>query len=84
MSERPLDQVLVTAVEDFEPERPNRAPWHQPTKPTPQVASTGNVVTVPLVVADRVHLRNVDRASDERDELEPVDWTPLGWGVTPT
>ena len=83
MSERPLDQVLVTAVEDFEPERPDRAPWHRSTLRHVEHAYTGNVVTVPLVVADRVHLGNVDRASDERDDLEWFDSTPAGWGVAP-
>lgn len=81
MSDRPLDQVLVTALDDFVPERPNRAPWHRSTLHHVEHAHTSNVVTVPLVVADRVHLRNVARASDERDELEPFDWTPAGWGM---
>ena len=49
MTERPLDQVLATALDDFEPERPNRAPWHRSTVRGVQHAYTGNVVTVSLV-----------------------------------
>jgi hypothetical protein len=81
--ERPLGQVLATAWDDFAPERPNRAPWHQPTLRGYELAATGNVIEVPLLVADRVQLGNLGVPSDYRDELEPFDWTPAGWGVTP-
>jgi hypothetical protein len=48
-----------------------------------EVASTGNVVTVPLIIADRVHIHGIDTAARYQDDLEPHDWTPAGWGVTP-
>lgn len=83
MSE-PLDQVLARAlVEDFVPEHPNRAPWHQPTLRGVELAYTGNVAVVRLDCADRAELHGLDRPSWERDDLEPTDWTPIGWGVAP-
>jgi hypothetical protein len=78
--ERPLGQVLATAWDDFVPQRPNRPPWHQPTLREVQVAYTGNIVIVPLEVADRVQLHNLGAPSDYRDDLEFFDWTPAGWG----
>ncbi|MGZ4185012.1 MAG: hypothetical protein ACXVSF_06465 [Solirubrobacteraceae bacterium] len=83
---RPLDQVLAQSLDDFTPQAPNRAPWARMDASPCEHASTGNVVTVPLIVADRVHLRNLDRPSYEQDweTGEPTDWTPLGWGVSAT
>ena len=78
---RPLDQVLGRAVEDFTPERPGHPPWHQPTLDRVELASTGNLVTVPLRKADRVRVYGLGRPSWEQDDLEPFDWTPAGWGV---
>lgn len=81
MSE-PLDRVLTRAWGDFTPKRPGRAPWHRPSHRPVKVAYTGNLITVPLEVADRVQLRGLDRPSWLRDDLEPFDWTPAGWGVS--
>jgi hypothetical protein len=82
MSE-PLDRVLTRYGGEFVPEHPERAPWHQPTIRTVEVAVTDNRATVDLAIADRVHLRGLDRPTFERDDLEPFDWTPAGWGVAP-
>jgi hypothetical protein len=39
-------------------------------------------VTVPLMVADRVHLHYLEEPSWDRDDLEPRDWMRSpGWGV---
>jgi hypothetical protein len=81
---RPLDQVLAHAWGDFTPEHPGRAPWLQPMRGRVELAYTGNVVTVPLGVADRVCLHGLDRPSWSQDELEPTDWMPVGWGVAPS
>jgi hypothetical protein len=81
MSERPLSDVLRTAIPDFTPEHPQRAPWQREQLDHVEHAYTGNIIIVPLKIADRVHLRGLDRPSDERDDLEPSDWTPAGWGV---
>jgi hypothetical protein len=83
MSERPLGEVLRTAIPDYEPEHPERAPWQREQLDRVQHAYTGNVVVVNLKLADRVHLRGLDRPSYEQDWLEPSDWTPAGWGVAP-
>lgn len=81
--ERPLGEVLSRrSPDDFEPQTPDRAPWHRETLDYVEHATTGNVVTVPLVVADRVTLHGLDRPSDDRDDLEPGDWHPVTWGVT--
>ena len=77
----PLDQVIATNPGGFVPESPDRHPWHQPTLGPVQVASTGNVITVPFRVADRAHVHGLGRPSWEQDFLEPFDWTPAGWGV---
>ena len=79
---RPLDQVLARAWGDFVPARPDRPPWHQPRALAVDHAYTGNVVTVPLVIADRVQLHGLDRPSYNQDWLEPQDWFPVGWGVS--
>jgi hypothetical protein len=81
---RPLDQVLTHARGDFLPARPDRPPWWQPRSVIDEVAYTGNLVTAPLQVADRVHLHRLDRPSYEQDWLEPLDWFPAGWGVGST
>jgi hypothetical protein len=49
-----------------------------------EVASTGNVCVIPLGLADKVKISGIDNAPRWRDDLEPHDWTPAGWGVTPT
>lgn len=79
---QPLDQVLLTNPQDFTPEHPRRAPWHQPTLRRVEVAHTGNFAVVNLRKADRAQLRGLDRPSWDRDHLEPFDWTPAGWGVS--
>ena len=77
---RPLDQVLAHAWGDFVPERPSRPPWHQPTLGYAEHAYTGNLVTVPLQVADRVKLIGLDRPSwDWGENFE--DHTLASWGV---
>jgi hypothetical protein len=81
---QPLGEVLATAWDDFTPEHPRRAPWHQPTLRGVEVAYTGNVVVVPLHEADTAKLQRLDRPSDERDWLEPGDWMAgPGWGMPP-
>lgn len=83
--ERPLGEVLARRwLDDFTPRRPDRAPWHQGTLAHVEHTTTGNVVTVPLIVADRVTLHGLDRPSDERDDTEPGDWHPVTWGVSPS
>jgi hypothetical protein len=80
--ERPLSEVLVRTPGDFTPAHPSRAPWHQPTLRGFELASTGNLAEVPLVVADRVHLQGLEAPSWDRDDLEPTDWMRgPGWGV---
>jgi hypothetical protein len=81
-AERPLGQVLTRAMYDFVPRRPRRAPWVQPSGRHVDIAQTGNVVTVPLVIADRVHVSGLGGPVIWRDDLEPSDWTPAAWGVT--
>lgn len=78
-----LDQVLAYPWGDFVPEHPGRAPWWQPRLYPVQPAYTGNIVTVPLVRADRAELHDLDRPSHEQDWLEPTDWMPVGWAVAP-
>jgi hypothetical protein len=75
----PLYRVLRRTWGDFTPERPRRSPWLQPTLRSVEVATTGNVVTVPLAVADRAQLRNLSRPTRVRDDLEPTDWMAVGW-----
>jgi hypothetical protein len=83
--ERPLSDVLLRTPIDFTPAHPDRRPWHQPTLRSVELASTGIVATVPLAIADRVHLHGLDQPSWERDWLEPTDWMRgPGWGVGPT
>jgi hypothetical protein len=83
--ERPLDQVLSRrSFADFEPQRPGRAPWRQPTLDHVELAYTGNTHVVPLVIADRVHLHGVGLPTWEQDDLEPGDWHPITWGVSPS
>jgi hypothetical protein len=82
--ERPLGDVLARALGDFTPEHPNRPPWHRPTLRGVEVAYTGNVAVVRLDRADRVELHGLDWPSDERDELEPTDWMPVGWAAAPS
>lgn len=83
MSERPLGDVLLRAIPDFVPEHPRRAPWQREQLDRLEHAYTGNVATVNLAVADRMHLRGLGRPSWEQDWLEPSDWTRAGWGVAP-
>jgi hypothetical protein len=81
-TERPLADVLHTTPGDFTPAHPNRPPWHQPTLREVELVSTGNIVTVPLVLADRVRLHGLEAPSWDRDDLEPTDWMRgPGWGV---
>lgn len=79
----PLDQVLLTTSGGFVPERPRRAPWHQPTLRRVEHAYTGNVAVVPLKFADRVQLHGLGRLSRDRDDLEPTDWMAVGWAIAP-
>jgi hypothetical protein len=80
--ERPLADVLHRTPIDFTPAHPERRPWHQPTLRGVELASTGNVASVPLAIADRVHLHGLDAPSWDRDWLEPTDWMRgPGWGV---
>lgn len=74
-----LDQVLSRRWADFTPRHPERAPWVQSEVDRIELASTGNVAAVPLVVADRVTLHGLDRPSWHQDSLEPGDWTRAGW-----
>jgi hypothetical protein len=81
--ERPLADVLKRFREgEFEPALPERRPWHQHTLDSVELVCTGNLVEVPLEVADRVSLRGLKRPTWERDYLEPWDWKRgPGWGV---
>jgi hypothetical protein len=81
--ERPLGGVLKRALDiEFTPAHPEREPWHQHTLDSVELVCTGNLVEVPLKVADRVSLRGLKRATWERDYLEPWDWKRgPGWGV---
>lgn len=79
LSERPLGDVLTHAWGDFYPELPDRPPWRRMRLREIEVASTGNVAEVPVVIADRVVLHELAAPSDYRDDLEPTDWTPAGW-----
>jgi hypothetical protein len=81
--ERPLGDVLKRFREgEFFPAQPEDAPWHQHTLPTVELVCTGNLVEVPLEIADRVTLIGLKRATWERDYLEPGDWRKgPGWGV---
>ena len=81
-ADRPLGEVLARSLGDFTPQHPNRAPWHRPTLRYVEVAITDNRAVVPLAIADRVQLRGLDRPTGWRDDLEPLDWTPAGWGVS--
>lgn len=81
--ERPLGDVLARAMDDFTPQRPDRPPWHQPTLTHVEHAYTGTVLTVPLIIADRVHLHGVGRPTDWQDDTELADWLPITWGVPP-
>jgi hypothetical protein len=74
--ERPLGDVLKRALDiEFTPAHPEREPpWHQHTLGTVELVCTGNLVEVPLEVADRVSLRGLKRPTWERDFLEPGDW----------
>jgi hypothetical protein len=36
---------------------------------------------VPLAIADRPRLCGLAEPSWERDDLEPFDWMPAGWGA---
>lgn len=79
----PLDQVIATNPGGFAPRNPSRPPWLQP-KPVPyELACTGNVATVPLIVADRAHLHGLDQPSWEQPWECPEDWTRQSWGVAP-
>jgi hypothetical protein len=82
-TERPLAEGLAHAWGDYFPQRPGRAPWTRSQLRHVQFARTGNVVTVPLIIADRVRLHGLDCALWEQDDLEPGDWMPIGWGVSP-
>jgi hypothetical protein len=82
--ERPLGEVLAHAWGDFTPEHPQRAPWHQLSLDGVDVAITDNRVTVPLACAHRAQLHRLERPTYVRDDLEPLDWTPAGWGVSPS
>jgi hypothetical protein len=83
--ERPLSDVLHRAFDlEFTPEHPELAPWHQRTFDTVTLVCTGNLVEVPLEIADRVTLRGLNRPTWERDFFEPGDWRKgPGWGVGP-
>jgi hypothetical protein len=81
MSE-PIDKLLArTSAEDFTPEHPNRPPWAR-GKVSAEYASTGDVLTVPLGVADRVSLRGLGSLEREMPE-DYEDMTPESWGVGP-
>jgi len=47
-------------------------------------AVTDNRGQVNLAVADRVKLKGLERPTCMRDDLDPADWMPRGWGVGPT
>jgi hypothetical protein len=88
--ERPLADVLhhVPGLDNFDPEHPERPPWHQhPSLPPSELVSTGNLVELNLMAATRVSLTGLDRLlpSWDRDPLEPfTDWKRgPGWGVPP-
>lgn len=80
--ERTLDQVLVTTRHDFYPTRPNRPPWWQPRSVIDEVADTSNRAVVPLAVADRATVRNLEWPGTQ-DTLELTDWMAVGWAVAP-
>jgi hypothetical protein len=44
-------------------------------------ASTGDVVVVPLGIADRVRIHGLDRAARYQDWTEPGDFAAVTWGV---
>ena len=79
----PLDQVIATNSQDFVPERPDLPPWAQPRLRSVEYAATGNVVTVPLRIADRVQLRGLDRATRDPWDMLPEDMTRQSWGLPP-
>jgi hypothetical protein len=81
--EQPLSDVLHRQREEFLPERPqDDPPWQQPAFDSVTLVCTGNLIEVPLDVADRVTLRGLNRPTWERDYLEPGDWRRgPGWGV---
>lgn len=81
---KPLAQVVSRSLGDFTPQRPTRAPWHQPTLGYIEHAWTGNTHVVPLEVADSVCLIGVGRPTWAQDDLEPGDWYPITWGVEPS
>ena len=78
---RPLGDVLAHRSGDFVPQHPERAPWWQPRSIVDEVAATDNRAVVPLLIADRVQLARLGRPTGVRDDLEPSDWTPQGFGV---
>jgi hypothetical protein len=82
--ERPLADVLLRTPRDFVPAHPERAPWAQPTLDWTRVvwAITDNRAVVNLRVADRVRLQGLERPTYTRDDLEPYDWMPRGWGAS--
>ena len=56
---------------------------YKPTLGHVELAYTGDVVTVPLVIADRVTLHGLDRPTWAQEWDEPGDWLPSSWGVSP-
>ena len=80
----PLGEVLSRrSLDGFTPQHPDRHPWAQPTLDHVELAYTGDVVTVPLVIADRVTLHGLDHPTWAQDWTEPGDWLPQSWGVAP-
>jgi hypothetical protein len=84
--ERPLGDVLHRVPpEEFTPAHPEKEPpWQQPAFDSVTLVCTGNLVEVPLEIADRVSLVGLKRPTWERDFFEPGDWRKgPGWGVPP-
>jgi len=79
----PLDQVIATNPGGYVPERPDRPPWAQPRLRSVEYAATGNVVKVPLRIADRVRLRGLDQATLDPWDMLPEDMTRQSWGLPP-
>lgn len=79
-----LDEIIATNPGGLRPQYPGRPPWAQPSGRDVTVAITGNVVSVPLKVADRVRVRGLDRAlAYGLVDAEPIyeDMTRQSWGL---
>jgi hypothetical protein len=77
--DRPIDQVLARA-DEFGVQRPDEPPWLQSEVRSVEHASTGDVVRVPLGVADRANVHGLTHRERELPE-NPDDCTRQSWGL---